>query len=94
MEMFKINELFGGFFDPEHSYETALKANRRISNIEPQNVEGWNRCAQSFLKNNNDRIPYSMLDVQCSMFIFSLTAYETISFFSGETIRISARRLG
>jgi len=27
-----------------------LKANRRISNIEPQNVEGWNRFAQSFLK--------------------------------------------
>jgi hypothetical protein len=26
------------------------KANRRISNIEPQNVEGWNRFAQSFLK--------------------------------------------
>jgi hypothetical protein len=23
--------------------------NRRISNIEPQNVEGWNRFAQSFL---------------------------------------------
>jgi len=26
------------------------KANRRISNIEPQNVEGWNRFAQFFLK--------------------------------------------
>jgi hypothetical protein len=25
-------------------------ANRRISNIEPQIVEGWNRFAQSFLK--------------------------------------------
>jgi hypothetical protein len=25
-------------------------ANRRITNIEPQNVEGWNRFAQSFLK--------------------------------------------
>jgi len=25
-----------------------LTANRRISNIEPQNVEGWNRSAQSF----------------------------------------------
>jgi hypothetical protein len=23
-------------------------ANRRISNIEPQNFEGWYRCAQSF----------------------------------------------
>ncbi len=27
------------------------KANRRISNIEPQNFEMWNRCAQSFFKN-------------------------------------------
>ncbi len=27
-----------------------LTASRRISNIEPQNGEGWNRCAQSFLK--------------------------------------------
>jgi hypothetical protein len=25
-------------------------ANSRISNIEPQNVEGWNRFAQFFLK--------------------------------------------
>jgi len=28
---------------PHSSYETTFKANRRISNIEPQNVEGWNR---------------------------------------------------
>jgi hypothetical protein len=28
---------------PNSSYETTLKANRRISNIEPQNVEVWNR---------------------------------------------------
>ena len=34
-----------------------LTANRRISNIEPQNVEGWNRYAQSFFY-NIDRIPY------------------------------------
>jgi len=27
------------------------KANRRISNVEPQNVEGWYRCALSFLSN-------------------------------------------
>jgi hypothetical protein len=35
-------------------------------NSEPQNIESagggndevWNRCAQSFLKNNNDSIPY------------------------------------
>jgi len=34
--------------DHPSSYETTLKANRRISNIEPQNIEGWNRCAQPF----------------------------------------------
>jgi len=42
-----------------------LTANRRISNIEPQNVEGWNRCAQSFFY-KIDRTPY--FDVQCWMF--------------------------
>jgi len=26
------------------------KANRRMSNVEPQNVEGWYRCALSFYK--------------------------------------------
>ena len=51
----------------EPSYET-LKANRRISNIEPQNVEGWNRCAQSFFY-NIDRIPsfdirYLLFDIR------------------------------
>ncbi|CAB1080885.1 hypothetical protein D1AOALGA4SA_8554 [Olavius algarvensis Delta 1 endosymbiont] len=29
------------------SYETTFKANLRISNNEPQNVEVWNRFAQS-----------------------------------------------
>ncbi len=40
-------------------------ANRRISNIEPQNVEGWFRFAQSFFKIDRStqklttgRIPY------------------------------------
>ncbi|CAB1085238.1 hypothetical protein D1AOALGA4SA_12726 [Olavius algarvensis Delta 1 endosymbiont] len=32
----------------EISYETTIKANRRISNVELQNVEVWNRFAQSF----------------------------------------------
>ena len=31
---------------------TAGKANRRMSNVEPQNVEGMNRCALSFLNRN------------------------------------------
>jgi len=36
------------FGQRQRSYETTFKANRRISNIEPQNVEVWNRFAQSF----------------------------------------------
>jgi len=31
-------------------FQLVGKANRRISNIEPQNVEGWFRFAQPFLK--------------------------------------------
>jgi len=56
-------QLSGG---ADTSFETTLKANRRISNIEPQNVEVWNRFAQSLYK--IDRIHYSMFDVGRSMF--------------------------
>jgi hypothetical protein len=42
-------------------------------NSEPQNIEQeisndevWSRCAQSFFKNNNDRIPY--FDIRYSLF--------------------------
>ncbi|CAB1085055.1 hypothetical protein D1AOALGA4SA_12552 [Olavius algarvensis Delta 1 endosymbiont] len=44
--LFRSDRLF--FSRRPHSYETTLKANRRITNFEPQNVEGWNRFAQSF----------------------------------------------
>jgi hypothetical protein len=49
-------------------------------NSEPQNIEQeisndevWNRCAQSFLKNNDDRIPYfeihySLFEIRYSLF--------------------------
>jgi len=52
-----------------------LTANRRISNIEPQNVEVWNRCAQSFFY-KIDRIPsfdirYSSTPRRGSIFAFS-----------------------
>jgi hypothetical protein len=45
-----------------------LTANRRISNIEPQNVEGWIRFAQSFLKEteyltSTFNIHYSTFDI-------------------------------
>jgi hypothetical protein len=47
---------------------------RRSWNSEPQNIESagggndevCNRCAQSFFKNNNDRIPY--FDIRYSLF--------------------------
>ena len=58
-------------------------------NSEPQNIESagggndevWNRCAQSFFKINNDRIPYfdihySLFDIRYSLFqsfFFDLT---------------------
>jgi len=35
---------------PYTKLHIVVTANRRISNIGPQNVEGWNRFAQSFLK--------------------------------------------
>jgi hypothetical protein len=34
-----------------HEIPRGRTANRRISNIEPQNFEGWFRFAQSFYKN-------------------------------------------
>jgi len=48
-------------------------ANRRISNVEQQNFEGWFRYAQSFYK--TDRIPsfdirHSLFDIRYSLFKF------------------------
>jgi len=45
-------------------------ANRRITNIEPQNFEGWFRSTQSFI---TDKIPsfdirYSLFDIRYSLF--------------------------
>ncbi len=63
-------------------------------NSEPQNIEQeisndevWNRCAQSFFKYNNDRIPYfdirySLFDIRYSLFqsfFFDLTGRSAIS---------------
>jgi len=36
-----------GKSEPQNRRTTGT-ANRRMSNVEPQNVEGWNRCALSF----------------------------------------------
>ena len=50
------------------------KANRRISNIEPQNFEGWFRFAQSFYK--IDRIPY--FDIRYSLFDIRYSLYHKL----------------
>ena len=48
-----------------------LTANRRISNIEPQNFEGWFRFAHSFLYNRqNTFLRYSTFDIHDSIFAF------------------------
>jgi hypothetical protein len=59
------------FLTPCMKLHIVRTANRRISNIEPQNVEGWNRFAQSFFK--IDRIHYfdirhSLFDIRYSLF--------------------------
>jgi hypothetical protein len=62
-----------------HIVGTANRSLRRAQaewNIESAgggNDEVWNRCAQPFFKNNNDRIPYfdirySLFDIRYSLF--------------------------
>ena len=46
-------------------------ANLRISNIEPQKAEVWNRFAQPFLNRQNTLLRYSAFIVQYSIFAFS-----------------------
>jgi hypothetical protein len=57
------------------SYETTPSWKSEPQNIEQEisNDEVWNRCAQSFFKNINDRIPYfdihySLFDIRYSLF--------------------------
>jgi hypothetical protein len=69
--------------DPDTSYETKFSWSSEPQNIEQEisNDEVWNRCAQSFFKNINDRIPYfaihySLFDIRYSLFqsfFFDLT---------------------
>ena len=47
-----------------------LTANRRISNIEPQNFEVWNRFAQSFLNRQNTLLRDSIFIIRYSIFAF------------------------
>ena len=59
VSVFRCQDLAPRF--PDTSYEHIVEtANRRMQNIEQEisNDEVWNRCSQSFFKNNNDRIPY------------------------------------
>jgi len=64
-------------------YETTLSWNSEPQNIEQEisNDEVWSRCAQSFFKNNNDRIPYfdihySLFDIRYSLFQKFLSRFD------------------
>ncbi len=70
--------------NPGSSYETTYGRNSEPQNTESAgggNDEVWNRYAQSFFKNNKDRIPY--FDIRYSLFQ---------SFFFDLTGRFSGRR--
>ncbi len=61
---------------PDTLYETTRSWNSEPQNIEQEisNDEVWNRCAQSFFKNKNDRIAYfdirySLFDIRYSFFL-------------------------
>jgi hypothetical protein len=73
-----------------HIVGTANRSLRRAQaewNIEQEisNDEVWSRCAQSFVKNNNDRIPY--FDIRNSLFNIRYSLFQ--SFFFGLTGRFS-----
>jgi hypothetical protein len=72
-------------------------ANRSLRRAQPcrikqeiSNDEGWNRCAQSFLNNNNDTIPY--FDIRYSLFDIRYLLFQ--SFFFNLTGRFLGQRLG
>jgi len=66
---------------PDTSSETAHSWNSEPRNIEQEisNDEVWNRCAQFFSKNNNDRIPY--FDIRYSLFDIRYSFFFRVSFF-------------
>jgi hypothetical protein len=89
--VFRCQDIAHNSLTLETFCETTIKANRRISNIEPQNVEVWNRFAQSLFNRQNALfdVGRSMFDVRCSLVSFSIRldargqrrrSYETSSF--------------
>jgi len=58
---------------PDMKLHKIKKANRGISNIKPRNVEGWNRFAQSFLKQTE--YITSTFDIQFAIFNFKFSAF-------------------
>ncbi len=67
--------------NPDTSYEHSWNSEPQNIEQEISNDEVWNRCAQSFFKNNNDRIPY--FDIRYSLFQ---------SFFFDQTDRFGGQR--
>jgi hypothetical protein len=76
--------------NPDTSYETKHSWNSEPQNIEQEisNDEVWNRYAQSFFKNINDRIPY--FDIHYSLFDIRYSLFR--SFFFDLTSRFLGRR--
>ena len=61
-------------------YQTKNSWNSELQNIEQEmsNDEGWNRCAQSLFKNNNDRIPY--FDIRYFLFDIRYSLFQSFFF--------------
>ena len=61
-------------------YETTHSWNSEPQNIEQENSndEVWNRCAQSFFKNINDRIPY--FDIRYYLFDIRYSLFQSFFF--------------
>ena len=72
------------------------KANRRMLNIEPQNYEGWNRCALSLEQIGVDRVSsfdirHSMFDIRYSLLI-TQKSLKRLSLFFDQTGRPRGKR--
>jgi hypothetical protein len=66
--------------NPDTLHEITLSWNSEPQNIEQEisNDEVWSRCAQSFFKNNNDRIPY--FDIRYSLFGIRYSLFRSFFF--------------
>jgi len=88
--MLRLQKLHSQLLKPHIKLKMAGTVNRRISNIEPQNVEGWNRYALSFYKidRSTQKLTTGRIhpfDIRHSIFIIRYSLFQ--SFFK---IRLAA----